>query len=204
MDIITRLNEFVNQRKLSSSQFADLLGIPRPSMSQILNGRNKKISNEFFEKLHQAFPDLDLMWLMFGETSNVSSNDKQETPSDNTNSANTAPSLFDAQDNTYTTEATAANDGERVCEGVIEDLKTTAPYLREIHVPGNSSTSPSYTRPSFPSENTPNVLTDNTALQTKAAAETTSMASTAIQASQRIESIIVYYKDKTFEVFKPE
>lgn len=203
MDIITRLNEFVNQRKLSSSQFADLLGIPRPSMSQILNGRNKKISNEFFEKLHQAFPDLDLMWLMFGETSNVSSNNKQETPSDITNSANTAPSLFDAQDNTYTTETTAANDGERVCEGVIEDLKTTAPYLREIHVPGNAS-NPSYTRPSFPSENTPNVLTDNTDLQTKAAAETTSIASTAIQASQRIESIIVYYKDKTFEVFKPE
>ena len=69
MDIITRLNEFISQRGLSSSQFADLLGIPRPSASQILGGRNKKISNEFLGKLHHAFPDLDLMWLMFGETS---------------------------------------------------------------------------------------------------------------------------------------
>lgn len=56
MDIITRLNEFVSQRGLSSSQFADLLGIPRPSASQILSGRNKKISNEFFGKTSLCFP----------------------------------------------------------------------------------------------------------------------------------------------------
>lgn len=58
MDIITRLNEFVSQRGLSSSQFADLLGIPRPSASQILSGRNKKSVTSFWENFTMLSPIL--------------------------------------------------------------------------------------------------------------------------------------------------
>lgn len=49
------------------SQFADTCGIPRPSLSQLLNGRNKKVSNEVIEKIHKAYPSLSVSWLMFGE-----------------------------------------------------------------------------------------------------------------------------------------
>lgn len=51
------------------SQFADIAQIPRPTLSQILSGRNKKISNEVITKLHEAFPQLSVMWLMFGDGS---------------------------------------------------------------------------------------------------------------------------------------
>lgn len=52
---------------LSSTQMADAAGIARPTFSQLLSGRNKKISNELISKLHDAFPELDVMWLLFGE-----------------------------------------------------------------------------------------------------------------------------------------
>jgi transcriptional regulator with XRE-family HTH domain len=67
MDIVTRLKLFMDYTKLPSSQFADLAQIPRPTLSQIMNGRNKKISNELITKLHEAFPQLNVLWLMFGD-----------------------------------------------------------------------------------------------------------------------------------------
>lgn len=67
MDIATRLRQFMAYRNIASSQFADNADIPRPTLSQLLNGRNKKISNELIGKIHEAFPSLNVMWLMFGE-----------------------------------------------------------------------------------------------------------------------------------------
>lgn len=52
---------------IASSQLADSADIPRPTLSQLLNGRNKKISNELIGKIHDAYPSLNVLWLMFGE-----------------------------------------------------------------------------------------------------------------------------------------
>ena len=41
MDIISRLKTYLNSMNISNSQFADTCGIPRPTLSQLLNGRNK-------------------------------------------------------------------------------------------------------------------------------------------------------------------
>lgn len=57
----------MDDQQIANSQFADRCGIPRPTVSQILNGRNKKISDELIGKIHQAFPSLSVLWLMFGE-----------------------------------------------------------------------------------------------------------------------------------------
>lgn len=67
MDIVSRLKLFLENRNIANSQFADTCGIPRPTLSQILNGRNKKISDELISKIHQAYPSLSILWLMFGE-----------------------------------------------------------------------------------------------------------------------------------------
>ncbi len=67
MDIATRLKQFMAAKNIASSQFADSADIPRPTLSQLLNGRNKKISNELIGKIHDAFPTLNVLWLMFGE-----------------------------------------------------------------------------------------------------------------------------------------
>lgn len=57
----------MDYRQIAISQFADTCNIPRPTISQILNGRNKKISDELIGKIHLAFQDLSILWLMFGE-----------------------------------------------------------------------------------------------------------------------------------------
>lgn len=67
MDLVNRLKFFMENRDITISQFADTCMIPRPTMSQILNGRNKKISDELISKIHVAFPELSVLWLMFGE-----------------------------------------------------------------------------------------------------------------------------------------
>jgi len=67
MDIASRIKFFMNSIAVGSSQFADTCQIPRPTLSQILNGRNKKISDEIIGKIHEAYPHLSVLWLMFGE-----------------------------------------------------------------------------------------------------------------------------------------
>lgn len=67
MDIVSRIKEFLSINGISNSVFADNCEIPRPTLSQLLNGRNKKISNEILDKIHYAYPELSMMWLIFGE-----------------------------------------------------------------------------------------------------------------------------------------
>ena len=67
MDFVNRLKFFMENGNITISQFADTCRIPRPTMSQILNGRNKKVSDELISKIHAAYPELSVLWLMFGE-----------------------------------------------------------------------------------------------------------------------------------------
>lgn len=67
MEFIERLKQYMEFKGYTSTQFADMAGIPRPTLSQLLTGRNKKVSNELISKLHNVCEDLNIMWLMFGE-----------------------------------------------------------------------------------------------------------------------------------------
>ena len=83
----TRLKLFIESINVPTTQVADLCDIPRPSFSQLLSGRNQKVSDVLIKKIHKAFPDLSIMWLMFGEGTMLSSEERaqaetqQEEPS---------------------------------------------------------------------------------------------------------------------------
>lgn len=62
-----RLKHFLESQGLTNSQFADTCSIPRPTLSQILTGRNKKISDILIGMIHKAYPQLSILWLLFGE-----------------------------------------------------------------------------------------------------------------------------------------
>lgn len=66
-NIAARLKFFIENRGLTNSQFADSCEIPRPTLSQILSGRNKKISDLLIGQIHRAYPELSVLWLLFGE-----------------------------------------------------------------------------------------------------------------------------------------
>ena len=67
MDLVSRLKRYLDSKQISVTQFADECAIPRPTGSQLLAGRNKKVSDEIISKIHLAYPDLNIVWLMFGE-----------------------------------------------------------------------------------------------------------------------------------------
>lgn len=80
MDLVSRLKQYLDSRQISVTQFADVCGIPRPTASQLLAGRNKKVSDEIINKIHNFYPDLSILWLMFGEgemTANANNADSQ-------------------------------------------------------------------------------------------------------------------------------
>lgn len=61
-----RIEELIRAARLSSSQFAELIGIQRSAMSHILNGRNNP-SLDVVMKIHQKFPDVSLEWILTGK-----------------------------------------------------------------------------------------------------------------------------------------
>lgn len=63
--MITRIRELLEDRQLSPTQFADLIGVGRPVISHILSERNKP-SLEVVQKIIGAFPDISLPWLLAG------------------------------------------------------------------------------------------------------------------------------------------
>lgn len=81
-NVAVRLKTFIESCGLTNSQFADRCGIPRPSLSQLLTGRNKKISDVIVGQIHQAFPELSVLWLMFGEGKMLNSPSRDDSPLD--------------------------------------------------------------------------------------------------------------------------
>ena len=81
--MVERLKFYIETQGMIASQFADAIGMPRSSFSQLLTGRNKSISDATIGKNHAAFPTLSISWLLFGEGSMLtdSPSDEQPTPS---------------------------------------------------------------------------------------------------------------------------
>lgn len=120
MDIVSRIKTFMSQNSIGSSIFADKCDIPRPTLSQLLNGRNKKVSNEVLDKIHLAYPELSMMWLIFGEGEMMNEIGKNQT--------NSQSSLFD-EDSEFDNEIFSVDENSNHTDGdniVAEALQTLA------------------------------------------------------------------------------
>ena len=67
-EIVKRITQILEEQQLSSSAFADTIGVQRSSISHVLSGRNKP-SLEFILKTVRAFPVYSTDWLLFGKES---------------------------------------------------------------------------------------------------------------------------------------
>lgn len=80
-EIVNRVKKIILHYELSAATFADKIGVQRSSISHLLKGRNKP-SLDFILKVIEAFPDVDLNWLLFGNGSFLESpSENQEPPS---------------------------------------------------------------------------------------------------------------------------
>lgn len=254
MNIIQRLNIFMESTGLSVSQFADKLAIPRPSMSQMLNGRNKKVSNEILEKLHAVFPALNVSWLLFGEgdmesAENTQFSSPQKTlnfaddslqTSSEQQIANSAASLSDLTDNSSSTNSTlpggqnsvgtpvsvasstsatpttpasaATNSGAASTPSAAPNpttetgasAKSPAAYPANIGEDGKGDCAKEYESPVPYGQSAP-VTPQPSAEEYRVSVLCSSPAAEiAKNSDKRISSIMVFYTDSSFEIFKPE
>ena len=60
-----RIKEIMEREGMGQSQFADYIGVNRPTLSHILAGRNNP-SMEVVMKIHQKFQKISLLWLLDG------------------------------------------------------------------------------------------------------------------------------------------
>ena len=60
-----RIREIIEREGMGQSQFADYIGVNRPTLSHILAGRNNP-SLEIVMKIRQAFPKINTLWLLDG------------------------------------------------------------------------------------------------------------------------------------------
>lgn len=64
--MIKRIELLMQAQNLTSSQFADRIGVQRSGLSHILSGRNNP-SLDFVLKVLAAFPEIDPLWLLQGK-----------------------------------------------------------------------------------------------------------------------------------------
>lgn len=63
-----RLQKIMDEYDLNATSFADAIDVGRSSISHIISGRNKP-SLEFVMKIIEAFPEVELYWLLNGKGS---------------------------------------------------------------------------------------------------------------------------------------
>lgn len=61
-----RILQFLQSEQISSTQFADAIGVQRSSISHILSGRNNP-SFDFIRKMLQKYTEIRAEWLILGE-----------------------------------------------------------------------------------------------------------------------------------------
>lgn len=193
MDIVSRLKEFSQYLDLSVTQFADMCKVPRPTMSQLFNGRNKKVSDELIRKIHVEFPNLSVMWLLFGE-GEMLINKKTET------SEAQNPSLFDFSDG----EETVGHTSNSTLDFGISDIEKSPKSFDKVDVTstGAFGNDISVGVGEFARRET-DLGSNNLQTNLESDRSKQSTISFSEEGERRIVNIIVYYSDNSFESFVP-
>jgi len=165
---------FLEQTEISNSQFADTCKIPRPTLSQLLNGRNKKVSDEVIAKIHHAYPSLNIMWLMFGDGDMLMGGNGSAAGADTMSGA-------DNESSTHVVDA-----GQREIsfddDAAVAYSSTPRPVQRMA-------------TPSTVNEAIQSIMRSNTAARGSRAS--------ASPEARRVVNIMVFYSDGRFEEFGP-
>ena len=170
-----RIELLMKSYDLSPSQFAERAGIQRASVSHILSGRNKP-SLEVMLKVYDAFPGVDMKWLMTGVG---------EEPVRHV-AANQAPI---ADDTLFASIDTASQRPQQVENSLFTPVVETAheeakPRRTPVQQPVREKAVPD----ARPRRTSANRLAQMAAMQPE----------------KKIKEIRIYYSDGTYETLVPE
>ena len=173
MDLNSRVQKIINYSELSSSEFADEIGVQRSNISHVLSGRNKP-SLDFLMKIKDRFPEIQWEWLIEGKGAMVfSENEAASTPS------------------SYSLEESKINDDEPIITGLFS--------IPSQEMDENTKQEEEKSEISEPIqynnivENTPEISENENILETEAPSKK----------GNSIKKIVFFYENGKFEVFEP-
>ncbi|MFC2100488.1 helix-turn-helix domain-containing protein [Bacteroidota bacterium] len=76
--MVDRISLILKLKNLSSSQFADKIGVQRSSVSHVLSGRNKP-SLDFISKILNSYPEISYEWILAGKGEMIKNGSVEET-----------------------------------------------------------------------------------------------------------------------------
>lgn len=195
MDLVSRLKQYLASQGITITQFADECDIPRPTASQLLAGRNKKVSDEIIGKIHYTYPTLSVTWLMFGEgdmlTKSYSATSEPET----------APSATDFQPQTPDRQ-NVATDTDNIFSISNSDAEKSEPLSQhpDIQTPATNSSDEF----SFQNKNTFAFTPSAPKPQNDAPTPKPHPITLTPDKGKCVTGIVVYYSDSTYESFVPD
>lgn len=173
MDLNSRVQKIINYSELSSSEFADEIGVQRSNISHVLSGRNKP-SLDFLMKIKDRFPEIQWEWLIEGKGAMIFSE----------NEAVSSPS-------SYSLEESKINDDEPIITGLFS--------IPSQEMDENTKQEEEESEISEPIqynnivENTPEISEN----------KNISEAETPSEKGNNIKKIVFFYENGKFEVFEP-
>ena len=204
--MIDRIKQVIEYVQLSPSSFADTIGISRSGMTHLLTGRNQP-SLDVARKILAKYPELSTEWLIMGmgemfrseeENLPVSNEEKSEM------SQNPYPdenSKFDRQTDLFGEFEKTEESGEDIAEpqsasenDTIETELVTEPVLAQ-QISSTIAPTPSQASAPIPAQ---------TRTRTKPAAAMNrreKSASNPVTQEKKLQKIVFFYDDHSFEVF---
>ena len=174
---------------LSPSQFADKTGIQRASVSHIISGRNKP-SLEVMLKIYEAFPSIDMKWLMMGAGEAPTRQAAME------GAASVAPdTLFAGQNSATQADTPLFAAHQEPLQQAMEEPRSRRPVVPQPVEEPKPNRTP--LQQSMRERAIPDVRPRRTP-----AARSAQVA--AMQADKKIKEIRIYYTDGTYETLVPE
>jgi transcriptional regulator with XRE-family HTH domain len=189
--MINRILLILKTQNLSSSQFADEIGVQRSSISHILSGRNNP-SLEFVTKILKRYPEINADWILFGRGSMYKGlNDKSEVDVKELKKQKMQADLFSFDEEEVLPELEPVNTVNIQEETEYDDLN-------EVNTPvvvSNITETQNITVEKQP-EKTEEKIEEKIIEENKPPKE--------IKKDRKIEKVLVFYTDNTFKEYFPE
>lgn len=191
-NIAVRLKFLIENLGITSSQFADTCNISRPTLSLLLSGRNKKISDIIISQIHRAYPSLSIMWLLFNEGDMWTGQ-----PTDSSYAPSNEDSCHDKGEPT-----SLSLQGEQMQSEALSALENPSENL-EISPSGQSNVSESKENGLNHTSNTHKIPINKEVTSYLKNAELLGEIAKIKEKTRKVVQVTIYYDDSTFQTFYP-
>ena len=198
-NIAVRLKLLIENLGINSSQFADNCNISRPTLSLMLSGRNKKISDVIKGQIHRAYPGLSIMWLLFNEGDMwVGQPSGEDYCQDNTNNPSSQHSTGNDQDKSN------FNHLENSTDNNAAKISGENPYeISEMLTGGEDSSNNPKENGLNQNKNSHEISAQKGLSACLKNPEFFSEIAKIRTKSRKVVQVTIYYDDSTFETFYP-